>query len=71
MVDFEKLASAMGDLEEDTVVDLLKQVMAEGGADAQKALDACTATVKIPMNPRCESLNAAVAAAVLLWEGWR
>ena len=41
MVDFEKLASAMGDLEEDTVVDLLKQVMAEGGADAQKALDAC------------------------------
>ena len=36
-----------------------------------EALDACTATVKIPMSPRCESLNAAVAAAVLLWEGWR
>lgn len=41
MIDFEKLAEAMGDLEEDTVMELLKQVMAEGGADAQKALDAC------------------------------
>ena len=41
MVDFEKLAQAMGDLDEDTVVDLLKQVMAEGGADADKAMDAC------------------------------
>ena len=28
-------------------------------------------TVKIPMRPRCESLNAAAAAAVLLWEAAR
>ena len=46
-------------------------VGSEGRGLSQKALDACTATVKIPMSPRCESLNAAVAAAVLLWEGWR
>ena len=46
-------------------------VGSEGRGLSQAALDACTATVKIPMNPRCESLNAAAAAAVLLWEGWR
>ena len=46
-------------------------VGSEGRGLSQKALNACTATVKIPMSPRCESLNAAVAAAVLLWEGWR
>ena len=27
--------------------------------------------LKIPMRDRCESLNAAVAASVVLWEGWR
>lgn len=41
MIDFNKLAEAMGDLDEDTVVELLEQVMAEGGGDAQKAMDAC------------------------------
>lgn len=41
MIDFEALAEAMGELEEDTVVELLKQVMAEGGQDAQRAMDAC------------------------------
>ena len=46
-------------------------VGSEGRGLSQAALDACTATVKIPMTSRCESLNAAAAAAVLLWEGWR
>ena len=41
MIDFEKLAQAMGELDEDTVVELLDAVMAEGGADANKAMDAC------------------------------
>ncbi len=41
MIDFEKLAAAMGELDEDTVKELLEAVMDEGGADAQKALDAC------------------------------
>ena len=36
-----------------------------------QALAACQGTLQIPMSGRCESLNAAVAAAVLLWEGWR
>ena len=41
MIDFEKLAQAMGELDEDTVVELLEAVMAEGGADAGKAMEAC------------------------------
>ena len=35
---------------------------------SQGVLDACAVTVKIPMAERCESLNAAVAGAVALWE---
>ena len=41
MLDFEKLVQAMGDLEEDDVVEMLEDVMAEGGADADKAMEAC------------------------------
>lgn len=41
MVDFENLAQAMGELDEDTVVELLDAVMAEGGAEAAKAMEAC------------------------------
>jgi len=43
----------------------------EGRGVSEQALELCQATVKIPMRDRCESLNAAVAAAVVLWEGWR
>ncbi len=41
MIDFENLAQAMGDLDEDTMVELLNAVMAEGGADAARAMEAC------------------------------
>jgi len=41
MIDFETLAEAMGDLDEDVMVEKLTQVMEEGGTDAPKALDAC------------------------------
>lgn len=43
----------------------------EGRGVSQRALELCEKTVKIPMTDRCESLNAAMAAAVVLWEGWR
>ena len=43
----------------------------EGRGISQAALEACGRTVKIPMGDACESLNAAVAAAVVLWEGAR
>lgn len=41
MVDFEKLAQYMGELEEDAMVEMLNEVMADGGADADKAMEAC------------------------------
>lgn len=41
MFDFEALAQAMGDLDEETMVEALNAVMAEGGKDADKAMEAC------------------------------
>jgi len=46
-------------------------VGSEGRGLSGAALALCAQTVRIPMGPRCESLNAAAAAAVLLWEGYR
>ena len=40
----------------------------EGRGVSEKALALCQKTIKIPMRVRCESLNAAVAASVVLWE---
>lgn len=40
----------------------------EGRGVSNLALELCQKTVKIPMTQRCESLNAAVAASVVLWE---
>ena len=40
----------------------------EGRGVSQTLLERCSGTIQIPMSPRCESLNAAVAAAVILWE---
>ena len=43
----------------------------EGRGLCREVLDLCDQTIRIPMSDRCESLNAAIAAAVLLWESWR
>lgn len=40
----------------------------EGKGVSDQALQLCRKTLKIPMVERCESLNAGVAAAVVLWE---
>ena len=37
MVDFEELAQAMGDLDEDTMTEMLAEVMSDGGSQAQQA----------------------------------
>ncbi len=41
MIDFENLAAAMGELDEDTVKEILEEVMARGGKEADKAMEAC------------------------------
>ena len=65
-------------LREDTVdarqADYTRCVLAigsEGRGLSREVLDLCDQTIRIPMSDRCESLNAAIAAAVLLWESWR
>ncbi|MCL2827415.1 MAG: RNA methyltransferase [Oscillospiraceae bacterium] len=40
----------------------------EGQGISQALLERCHRTVRIPMNPACESLNAGVAGSILLWE---
>lgn len=41
MLDFEKLVNTMGDLEEDDMIEMLEEVMADGGSEAEKAMEAC------------------------------
>ena len=43
----------------------------EGRGLTDEVLALCDKTIRIPMSPRCESLNAAIAASVLLWESYR
>lgn len=40
----------------------------EGAGIREKTLEACDVTLSIPMNPRTESLNAAVSAAIVFYE---
>lgn len=62
-------------LREDTVdlreMDLRRCAVAigsEGRGVSQAVLEASAKTVKIPMAEQCESLNAAIAGAVVLWQ---
>lgn len=62
-------------LREDTVdvrdVDLSSCAVvigSEGRGISEEMLDKSEKTIKIPMRPRCESLNAASAATIVLWE---
>lgn len=65
-------------LREDTLdirtADLKRAVIvigSEGRGVSHEVLECCEQTVKIPMRERCESLNAAMAAGIVLWESWR
>ncbi len=47
MLDKEKLKTAMGDLDEDVVLEMLNQVMADGGTEAMAAMEACNEGMNI------------------------
>lgn len=52
-------------------VDLSQAAVAvgnEGSGLTEELLRLCAGTVVIPMDPKCESLNAAVAASLIMWE---
>ena len=40
----------------------------EGSGLSQRLIEACRCCIKIPMDPKAESLNAAVAASIVMWE---
>ena len=67
-------AALRGDTEELRQFDLTRAAVAigsEGRGLGAEVLALCGRTIRIPMSARCESLNAAVAAAVVLWEMYR
>ena len=43
----------------------------ESAGIRQKTLELCDVTLSVPMDPQCESLNASVAASVVLYEWFR
>ena len=65
-------AAALGEHTQDVkTADLRRSAVvigSEGQGISPQVLAACGQRLKIPMRARCESLNAAVAAAVILWE---
>ena len=65
-------AAALGedtrDIRDVTLSTAAVVIGSEGRGVSEEALSLCQKTVKIPMRARCESLNAAVAATVVLWE---
>lgn len=64
-------AALRGDTEDLRRVDLSRcaaVIGSEGKGVSQEVLALSHHTLKIPMRERCESLNAASAAAILLWE---
>ena len=67
-------AALRQDTEDVRSVDLHRAAIAigsEGRGLTEEVLRLCSKTVRIPMSEHCESLNAAAAAAVLLWEAYR
>ena len=67
-------AALRDDTEDARALDLRRCAIAigsEGRGLTEGVLALCDRTIKIPMSEHCESLNAAAAATVLLWEAAR
>lgn len=64
--------TALSDQARDIRTAQLKQcavvIGSEGQGVRRELLECCDRELIIPMNPRCESLNAAIAAAIVLWQ---
>lgn len=62
------LTPAAQDIREVSLRDMVAVIGSEGQGICRELLEASEKQVIIPMSPRCESLNAAVAAALVLWQ---
>ena len=56
------------DLREAPIGGMAVVIGSEGQGVRQEILDSAEQALIIPMNPNCESLNAAIAAAIVMWQ---
>jgi len=62
------LTDAALDLRRAPLKELAVVIGSEGQGVRQEILDSAGQALIIPMNPNCESLNAAIAAAIVMWQ---
>lgn len=62
------LTDAARDLRQVTLEQMAVVIGSEGQGVRQEILKDADDALIIPMNPRCESLNAAIAAAIVMWQ---
>jgi len=62
------LSEKSQDLRQANLRDMAIVIGSEGRGVRQEILDSASAQLIIPMNPHCESLNAAIAAAIVMWQ---
>ena len=62
------LSDRAKDLRQADLKQMAVVIGSEGQGVRREILEAADAELIIPMNPRCESLNAAVAATIVMWQ---
>ncbi|MBP3305726.1 MAG: RNA methyltransferase [Oscillospiraceae bacterium] len=62
------LSDKARDLRQSNVAEMAVVIGSEGQGVRREILESADAELTIPMNPQCESLNAAVAAAIVMWQ---
>ena len=62
------LSDRAKDLRQAELGNMAVVIGSEGQGVRREILDSADAELIIPMNPRCESLNAAVAATIVMWQ---
>lgn len=62
------LSEKARDLRQAPLSQMAVVIGSEGQGVRKEILEAAQRELIIPMNPRCESLNAAVAATIVMWQ---
>jgi len=62
------LSDRAKDLRQAALKDMAVVIGSEGQGVRKEILESADAELIIPMNPHCESLNAAVAATIVMWQ---